>query len=70
MRLTKRCLRKVLGQDKFSHDELLTALVEIEMVINSRPLTYISEDDPGRATYTLTPARWQAAYELSRSLPN
>ena len=42
---TKRCLRKVLGQAKFSHDELLTALVEIEKVLNSRPLTYISADD-------------------------
>lgn len=45
VRSTKRCLRKVLGQAKFSHDELLTALVEIEMVLNSRPLTYISADD-------------------------
>lgn len=34
-----------MGQAKFSHDELLTALAEIEMVLNSRPLTYISADD-------------------------
>ena len=42
-----------LGQAKFSHDKLLTALVEVEMVLNSiqemvlnsRPLTYISADD-------------------------
>ena len=45
VRSTKRCLRKALGRSKFSHDELLTALVEIEMVLNSRPLTYISVDD-------------------------
>ena len=45
VRSTKHCLRKVLGQAKFSHDELLTALVEIEMVLNSRPLTYVSADD-------------------------
>ena len=45
VRSTKRCLRKVLGQAKFSHDELYTALVEVEMVLNSRPLTYVSADD-------------------------
>ena len=45
VRFTKRCLRKILGQAKFTYDELLTALVEIEMVLNSRPLTYISADD-------------------------
>ena len=45
VRSTKRCLRKILGQAKFSHDELFTALVEIEMVLNSRPLTYVSADD-------------------------
>jgi len=42
---TKRCLRKILGQAKLSHDEFRTALVEIEMVLNSRPLTYISSED-------------------------
>jgi hypothetical protein len=34
-----------LGQAKLSQDELLTALVEAEVVLNSRPLTYISADD-------------------------
>ena len=37
----ERCLRKVLGQAKPSHDELFMALIKIEMVLNSRPLTYI-----------------------------
>ena len=45
VRSTKCCLRKALGQAKLSHDELLTALIEIEMVLNSRPLTYIPADD-------------------------
>jgi hypothetical protein len=45
VRSTKRCLRKALGQAKLSQDELLTALVEAEVVLNSRPLTYISADD-------------------------
>ena len=45
MRSTKRCLRKVLGWSKFSYEELLTILAEIEMVLNSRPLTYVTTDD-------------------------
>ena len=42
---TKRCLRKVVGQAKFSLDELHTAVVEVESIINSRPLTYLSPSD-------------------------
>ena len=42
---TKRCLRKVIGRAHFSHDELLTAVTEIEAVINSRPLSYVSAND-------------------------
>ena len=45
IRSTKRCLRKVLGQAKLTLDELLTAVVEVEAVLNSRPLTYVSMDD-------------------------
>ena len=44
MKSTKR-LRKALGRAKLPHDELLTSLIEIEMVLNSRPLIYISADD-------------------------
>ena len=42
---TKRCLRKLIGRAHFSHDELLTAVTEIEAVINSRPLSYVSAED-------------------------
>ena len=45
VRSTKRCLRKIVGQAKLSYDELLTALTEVEMVLNSRPLMYVSADD-------------------------
>ena len=36
---TKRCLRKMVGQASLTHDELLTAVTEIESIINSRPLS-------------------------------
>ena len=42
---TKRCLRKLIGQAKFSYDEMHTAIVEIEAIINSRPLSYVGSDD-------------------------
>ena len=45
VRSTKRCLRKVIGQAKLSYDELLTAITEVEAIINSRPLSYITPDD-------------------------
>ena len=35
----------MIGQAKFSHDEMHTAIVEIEVIINSRPLTFLNADD-------------------------
>jgi len=49
----KRCLRKFIGQAKFSLDELHTAVVEVESIINSTPLTYLSQCDLDEA---LTPS--------------
>ena len=45
VRSTKRCLRKIVGKAKLSYEELLTTLTEIEMVINCRPLSYVSSND-------------------------
>ena len=41
----KQCLRKIIGKAHLSYDELLTTVTEVEMIINSRPLTYISSED-------------------------
>ena len=35
----------MLGLARLTYDELLTALVEVEMVLNSRPLTVVSAED-------------------------
>ena len=45
MRSVKRRLKKMLGHARLSYDELLTALVEVEMVLNSRPLTVVLAED-------------------------
>ena len=44
-RCVRRCLKKILKNAKLTYDELLTAVVEVECVLNSRPLTYVSSDD-------------------------
>jgi len=42
---TKRCLKKTIGQARITYDELLTVVTEVEMILNSRPLTYVSTED-------------------------
>lgn len=44
IRMVKRILRKVLGRACLCYEELNTILCDCEQVINSRPLTYVTED--------------------------
>ena len=48
-------MKKSLGRTTLSYDELNTLLVEVESVINSRPLTYVEDDQDG-VSYTLSPS--------------
>ena len=62
----KRCLKKSIGRARLSYDELSTLLVEIESIINSRPLSYLSSED---LEEPLTPSHLLTGCRIL-SLPN
>ena len=45
VRSVKSCLRKSLGRSLIDYEQLETILCKVEAVINSRPLTYLSDVD-------------------------
>jgi hypothetical protein len=45
VRNVKSCLKKILGRSLISIDEMNTKLIEIEYALNSRPLTYVYNDE-------------------------
>ena len=64
--MTKRCLKKMVGRTRLTYEELNTVVIEIEAVINSRPLRYVTADD---IEQPLTPAHLFAGRRLL-SLPD
>ena len=62
----KRCLKKSVGRASLTYDELSTLVTEIEAVLNSRPLTYVSMDD---LEEPLTPSHLMLGYRVL-SLPD
>jgi len=40
----KRCLKKLLGKLKVTYEQMITILIEVERIINNRPLIYVSGD--------------------------
>lgn len=45
IRTMKRCLKKTIGRANITYDELMTVVTEAEMIMNSRPLSYVSTED-------------------------
>jgi len=64
----KRCLRKSIGRTLVNYDELNTVLIEVKSIVNSRPLTYVSDDSEG-VNYTLTPSHLIYGRKMS-NIPN
>ena len=57
----KRCLKKSTGKNCLSYGELHTLVVEIEAVLNSRPLTYVASED---IEEPLTPSHRLVGYRI------
>ena len=62
----KRCLKKSIGKQALTYEELLTLVIEVEAVLNSRPLSYVAEDDTEEP---LTPSHLMTGHRVL-SLPD
>ena len=68
IRSAKRCLKKILGNALLTYEELETVVVQVEGIMNSRPLTFVSSED---LEEPLTPAHLMTGERLltQRHLP-
>ena len=41
----KRCLKKTIGKARLTLDELATVVVQVEAILNSKAITYVSSED-------------------------
>jgi len=59
----KRCLKKTISGVRLTYEELLTVIIEVEMILNCRPLSYVSSEEP------LTPSHLLCGQQIT-SLPD
>ena len=64
----KRSLRKSIGRSHLTYEQLHTLIVEVEAIVNSRPLTYIADDQDG-ITGSLSPSHLINGRRIT-SMPN
>ena len=64
----KRSIKKTVGRTSLNYDELNTLVVEVESLINSRPLTYIYDDEES-ISHPLTPSYLISGHKIS-TMPN
>ena len=57
IRLSKSAIKKTLGRSHVTLSSLQTIIVEIEALLNNRPLTYVSSDL--RTLDTISPPLWK-----------
>jgi hypothetical protein len=66
VRSIKRPLKKEIGRTSLSFHELRTLIVEIEGLLNARPITYVY-DDTEAISYPLAPSHlWTTNYYISK----
>ena len=68
IRSVKRCLKRSIGRANLSFDELHTVIVEIESILNARPITYLYDDQDGIST-ALSPSQLLYGRKVT-SMPN
>lgn len=62
----KKCLKRVIGRARLSYEELSTVLCEVEAILNSRPLSFVSTEDLDEP---LTPSHLMMGHRLT-SIPD
>ena len=45
VRSVKGCIKKTIGGARLTYEELLTVIIEMEMILNARPLSYVTSAD-------------------------